>query len=62
MSGAVLESALFTLKDGVTREAFMATVEGMSLWAAEYRSAPTCNGEVQQEDQTRQARFGLTHL
>jgi hypothetical protein len=35
MSGAVLESALFTLKDGVTREAFMATVEGMSLWAAE---------------------------
>jgi hypothetical protein len=62
MSGAVLESALFTLKDGETREAFMATVEGMSLWAAEYRSAPTNYGEVQQEDQTRQARFGLTHL
>jgi hypothetical protein len=35
MSGAVLESALFALKDGVTREAFMATVESMSQWAAE---------------------------
>jgi hypothetical protein len=35
MSGAVLESAVFGLNEGVTREAFMATVPGMSAWAAE---------------------------
>ncbi len=35
MSGAVLESAAFGLKSGVTREAFLETVAGMSTWAAE---------------------------
>jgi hypothetical protein len=35
MSGAVLESAAFGLKAGVTREAFLDTVPGMSNWAAE---------------------------
>ncbi len=35
MSGPVLESAAFALNVGVTREAFLATVPGMSSWAAE---------------------------
>ncbi len=35
MSGAILESAAFALKAGVTREAFLATVTGMSNWAAD---------------------------
>jgi hypothetical protein len=34
MDGAVLESVVFGLRSGVTRDAFYETVEGMSNWAA----------------------------
>jgi hypothetical protein len=35
MKNAILESAVFALKADVTREAFVETIDGMSIWAAE---------------------------